>query len=34
MTLISEQIHYLRSLAASQTPEALYEVFDALKEAA
>ncbi len=31
---ISEQIHYLRSLAADQTPEALYEVFDALNEAA
>lgn len=34
MSMISEQIHYLRSLAADQTPEALYEVFDALNEAA
>lgn len=31
---ISEQVHYLRSLAADQTPEVLYEVFDALNEAA
>lgn len=32
--MISEQVHYLRSLAADQTPEVLYEVFDALNEAA
>lgn len=31
---INEQVHYLRSLAADQTPEALYEVFGALNEAA
>ena len=34
MSMISEQVHYLRSLAADQTPEALYEVFGALNEAA
>ena len=33
MSMISEQVHYLRSLAADQTPEALYEVFGALNEA-
>ena len=34
MSMISGQVHYLRSLAADQTPEALYEVFGALNEAA
>ena len=34
MSMISEQVHYLRSLAVDQTPEALYEVFGALNEAA
>ena len=34
MSMINEQVHYLRSLAADQTPEALYEVFGALNEAA
>ena len=34
MSMISEQVHYLRSLVADQTPEALYEVFGALNEAA
>ena len=34
MSMISEQVQYLRSLAADQTPKALYEVFGALNEAA